>query len=457
VRLQAGVQNDAIVTRALPLQALWRRMANATAKDKSRNKKTILTTSGELFPDGSAIELVSDPSANNNGLALLLWNGTRSVIAPTAEHDGKVYEPPDLHASIHRAVKLPREATPYGTTKILVANIREVFEHYVGLPVNEATLLAMWAITTWVSDCVSSPPNLLLSGVDASLGVTVLLGLSCLSRHPLPLTDITRRAFCSLVPLLRPTLLVNQPGLSPKILALWHATNFRGLFVPGNADTIVNVTCSKAFFGGMDTPACPWTDASIHLALSPAQNHLPRLTQHQQEEIAERYQPQLLMYRLQNFRRVLESRTAAHDSKSSNSGIARDLATCFQDEQNLLQAVTPLLQSQEQDAAARRGCDTNLVIIEVIWLPSHEAREISVSEITDLINALLRDRDSTLEYSAEEIGWRLRDLGFCRHRNGRGMVLQFSRENILRVHQLAQRFGLNLSAADGCADCVRRK
>jgi hypothetical protein len=240
------------------------------------------------------------------------------------------------------------------------------------------------------------------------------------------------------------------------MFTLWHATNFRGLFVPGNADTVVNVTCSKAFFGGMDTPACPWTDASINLALSPAQNHLPRLTQRLQEEIAERYQPQLLMYRLQNFRGVLESRSAADDSKSSNSGIARDLATCFQG-QNIVQAVTPLLQSQEQDAAARRGCDINLVITEVIWPLSHEARESSVSEITKLINALLRRRDSILEYSAEEIGWRLRGLGFCRHRNGRGMVLQFSRENILRVHQLAQRFGLNLPAADGCADCVRRK
>jgi hypothetical protein len=432
-------------------------VARATAKGTSRDRNPIRTTSGELFPDGSAIELVTTGTADDSGLGLLFWDGEQSIIAPQIKHGGKIYEPLNLHPSLREAVKLPREAAPYGKTEPLVANVREIFERYLGLPVREATLLALWAITTWFSDCVSSPPTLSLSGPDMSLGVTLLVILNSLSRHPLLLTDITRRGFCSLVPLLRPTLLVNQPGLAPKILALWHATNFHGLFVPGKGGTVVNVTCSKAFFGGLENAACPWTDAAIHLALPPAQGGLPRFDERLQRDIAERYQPQLLMYRLQNFRRVREYRSVADESGFSNRGVARDLAACVQGEQDIVQAVTPLLQPLLEEESARRSWDPNLAIIEVIWIPSHTVKELPVDEITGLTNTLLRDRGETLEYSSEEVGWKLRAMGFYRRRNGNGMVLRFSRDNILRIHQLAERFALKLTVVDGCSDCALRK
>jgi hypothetical protein len=113
----------------------------------------------------------------------------------------------------------------------------------------------------------------------------------------------------------------------------------------------------------------------------------------------------------------------------------------------------PLLERQEQDVIARRGCDVNIAVVEVIWAPSHEAREISVSRVTELTNVLLRCRGETLVYHPTEVGWRLKNLGFPRHRNGNGMVLRFSQETRLRIHGLAQQFGLTLPAMDRCRDC----
>jgi hypothetical protein len=433
-------------------------MANATAKDKSRNKKPILTTSGELFPDGSAIELVTTGTTDESKLALLFWNGEQSIIASQIKHGGKIYEPLNLHPSLREAVKFPRGAASYGTTETLVANVREIFERYVGLPGREATLLALWAITTWFADCVSKPPTLSLSGPDLSLGVTLLLALNCLCRHPLFLTDITRGTFCSLVSLLRPTLLVYQPGLSPKILSLWHATNFRGLFVPWQRGAVLNVASSKAFFGGMPTAVSPWNADAIHLALPPVQGQLPSLNEQQQTQIADLLLPQLLEYRLRNFRRVCEFSSAGKESGGADA-IANYLAAsaCMQGEDSIIQAVTPLLEPVPEDESARRCWDPNLAIMEVVWSPSHTVKELSVSEITGLTNTLLRKRGETLEYCSEEIGWKLRDMGFCRRRNGGGMVLQFSRDNVLRIHQFAQRFALNLTAVDGCSDCALRK
>jgi hypothetical protein len=96
----------------------------------------------------------------------------------------------------------------------------------------------------------------------------------------------------------------------------------------------------------------------------------------------------------------------------------------------------------------------HLAILEVIWAPLHETKEITVNKITDLTNALLRCRGEVLEYSALEIGWKLRNLGLYRHRNGSGMVLRFSHEHGLIVHQLTQRFALSLSPAPECPYCV---
>ena len=96
-----------------------------------------------------------------------------------------------------------------------------------------------------------------------------------------------------------------------------------------------------------------------------------------------------------------------------------------------------------------------MAILEVIWAPLHETKEITVNRITELTNALLRCRGEVLEYSAVEIGWKLRNLGLYRHRNGSGMVLRFSREHSLIIHQLAQRFALSLSPASNCPYCVQ--
>jgi hypothetical protein len=133
------------------------------------------------------------------------------------------------------------------------------------------------------------------------------------------------------------------------------------------------------------------------------------------------------------------------------------LAACVQGEQDIVQAVTPLLQPLLEEESARRSWDPNLAIIEVIWIPSHTVKELPVDDITGLTNTLLRDRGETLEYSSEEVGWKLRAMGFYRRRNGNGMVLRFSRDNILRIHQLAERFALKLTVVDGCSDCALRK
>ena len=199
-----------------------------------------------------------------------------------------------------------------------------------------------------------------------------------------------------------------------------------------------------------------WMADAIHVALS-GQGDLPPLDEYAESEIANQVLPQLLMYRLRNFRLVREFRSAVRQCNVPGSEIARNLAACIQADPDIGQAIVPILQRQHQDAQARRGCEVSVVIVEVIWAPLHETKEIAISRVAELANALLRIRGETLAYSPAEIGWKLKGLGLQRHRNGGGMVLQFSKENRLLIHELAKRFGLKLRPTISCPDCGDRE
>ncbi len=409
----------------------------------------IVRTSGEIFADGSVIELVS--SATDHQLDVLFWHKHRKTIAPQIEYRDRVYQAPDLDPTLLRAVHFPSDANDYGTARQLFSQIRGFFERYVGLSSPESALMTAWSCSTWFPDCVSSPPTLVISSPDVDPAITLFRLLGCFCRRSLLLADITRAGFLSVMAL-RPTLLINQSSRPSKIWDLWGTSNYRGVYVVGNRGRVCNVVGSKAVFLGM---ADTWIPDAIHLAL-PGQEDLPPLGEYQEAEIANRVLPQMLTYRLDHFREVRASRSAVRQFKFPDSEIARNLTACIQGEPDIAQAIVPLLQRQHQDAQARRGCEVSVVIVEVIWGPLHETKEITITQVAERTNALLRARGETLVYDAVEIGWKLKNLGLDRHRNGGGMVLQFSTANSLLIHQLAQRLGLKLPPSSGCANCGQR-
>ena len=425
--------------------------ARRTARNNSEPEDRSIATSGEMFTDGSLIELVAP--ANDGKPALLLWNGKSVRIAPQIDHLRHVYQPPELDVSLRRAMRFPSAAKTYGRAKSLFKGVASLFERYIGLPAPETAMVTAWVATTWFPDCLSNPPALVVSGPEMSHAITFFRLLGCVCRRALILAEFSRRTFRSLPMALRPTLLVNQPYMSRTITSLLRASNYSGLFVPGDRGTVLDVACSKAVYRGMESEADLWDDTALHLALPPARSDLPPLGAREQDDIANLFQAQMLMYRCCTFRQVRESRLAAGLPTFPNSEMARNLAACIQGETEFAQTVIPLLQRQQEDVLARRACDVNIALVEVVWAESHEAKEIAISRVAELTNALLRCRGELLVYNGQEIGWRLKNLGFCRHRNGGGMVLRFSREIRLLVHQLARHYGLTLFAIDGCGDC----
>jgi hypothetical protein len=189
----------------------------------------------------------------------------------------------------------------------------------------------------------------------------------------------------------------------------------------------------------------------MHLALRPRRSDLALLGGKQQSDIADEIQPQLLMYRAHNFDAVRNF--SAEKQEGLGGDIARSLTASVLGESEIIQLMNPAIRRMEQEKITDRGCDVHQIMMEAVWGSSHQDREIAVSRLTELANALLRSRGEILEYSAAEIGWKLRNLGFDRHRNGRGMVLRFSLENRILLHRRAEGWGLDLRKVPGCDLC----
>jgi hypothetical protein len=241
--------------------------------------------------------------------------------------------------------------------------------------------------------------------------------------------------------------------MTARLRALWRASNHRGLNVFGSGK-VSSLVSSKAIFVEM---AHDREFEGLHLALPPTNHEMHQLDEDHLASISLELQPKFLDFRLRNLDKMRTFSTRDHDSTYPGTQLARDLAACVLGEPEVMELIAPLLRRLERDSIAERSSDVHLAMIEVAWAPSHTEPEVSISRLSDLTNSLLRSRGETLEYSAAELGWKLRNFGFRRHRTGNGMVLQFSQENRSLLHQLAARLGLIVRPVPGCVLCSSRE
>ena len=100
-------------------------MHDGLKKTALKRRAGIVKTFGEIFPDGSVLELVA--AASGDHLDLLLRNGEATVVAPEIEYGGSIYQPHELDESIVRAIRFPREPENYGTVGKLFAELTSLF------------------------------------------------------------------------------------------------------------------------------------------------------------------------------------------------------------------------------------------------------------------------------------------------------------------------------------------
>src|SRR5580700_576096 len=99
-----------------------------------------ITTAGEVFADGALIELAGGLHPTHP--QLMLWDGSKEIIAPALEYNGQRYEPAEIERSVLRQSTLPTRRRPHGTTREFLAEIFKLIVNLVGLDEKSASLAA---------------------------------------------------------------------------------------------------------------------------------------------------------------------------------------------------------------------------------------------------------------------------------------------------------------------------
>jgi hypothetical protein len=419
----------------------------------NRSAPAMIVTSGQWFVDGSAIELVS--SSTSDSPSLLLWqDGREPTVQKQITRDGAFYSPVYMDLSVWAAMTLPSGVADRGPAASLFGESCRLIEKYAGISADQAAMATGWTAATWFVDVLPNPPILFIHGEDMNAAIRLLSLLNCITRHGLLLAELTRSMFHSLMPA-GPTLLWIQPQMSPGLRSLCCAANYRGLFVPGARGEMASLVSAKAIFVGSNAR---WrTEIGLHLDLPPAQRDLPPLDDTTMLLLKQRFQPWFLYHRLRNLQAVRSSQVIEGGLASSLGGIERILESCTRCSGQLKMRWAELLQMQDQDARAARFWDPLTAMIEVLWPRVHASeKEISIKELSELANTLLRSRGQTLEYSPEEFGIKLANAGILRICRSAGMFVSFDRANLHRLHQLARSLGVARKMAK-CPVCKEIK
>jgi hypothetical protein len=296
-----------------------RKMTSRNAGANSRTEIPIRITHGEVF-ENAVIDLVgSTDGADRDGLDLLFWDSGKVHVASEIKHRGVVYRAPDLDSSIRRALRFPPGATAYASPAKLFTSVADLYREHLGLREDLAVYTTCGTLATWIPELMLIPPTLAITASRCQIRHLFRM-LHSLCRRPFMVAQLSRQ-----LPIhLNPTLLVDDPTLSPKACAFWSATNSPGMVVPATGGKLCELACAKAVrLQPQDSPDL-WGEEVMHLMLAPAE--FPPLGNRLLEDIAAEFQPQLEMFRLR--RLIGQEPFATPSSQLSDCEFACNLYRC---------------------------------------------------------------------------------------------------------------------------------
>jgi hypothetical protein len=168
-------------------------------------------------------------------------------------------------------------------------------------------------------------------------------------------------------------------------------------------------------------------------------------------DIAAEFQPQLEMFRRRHLSGAEQFASTTHPL--SKFELIRDLGACVPEDPEIVRILTPLIECHQQDIAAERSRNPLVAIVEAIWTPSHEVDELSVTEITKRVNAILQSRGFNQEFNVREMGWKLRHLHLRTTSDGKRKILRFTAETRYGIHRCVRDLRLQLPFRKDCNDC----
>jgi hypothetical protein len=414
-------------------------------------------TTGHLFPDGTAIELMRN--ANNQNTALLRWKDEHFEIADRVEYSGTTYAAAPIAPSIVRALRLPARIGPPETTEKLFGDLHAFFTSRSGQLDSCVTPLVFGVFASWLSPVLPIAPIVSIFAPPGSPKARILQLLRMVCRHPLCIVGLTRSEMTRLPWSLAPTLLLDEPDSKSAMQAILRASSQRGVHVAAR-NGILDLFGPKIIVSGR-----PLYDVSpegdvLRIALTPISGNVSPLGKREEEEVAERFQARLLGYFLRNFSSVQVPNFDVSELALPVQGVAQTLGSAVVGSKELQARILPILAVQDEEVRAARACSLDSVVLEAILFFIHRGdwSKVRTQNLAEKVTEIYAGRGSDrTDTSAESVGWALKRLGIPSGRlNKAGNGVELTNDVCRLVHRLALSYGVRAMQSGfrrGCRYC----
>jgi hypothetical protein len=402
--------------------------------------KPPIPTIGEVFPNGSMVELIGgDPGGNP---CLMLWDGVSETIGPFIEHGGVKYEPTQLPASVVRELKLPTQSRSHRSTRQLLAGICKLVEDFVGLPPSPASLVGRFVLCSWLVEAAPVAPALVLVGPDLMRANQLVALLHCLCRHGLRIAGLTPAGLRALPSGAGFTFLISQ-AISNRLETLLDAASCRDQKIPHRGG-LLDLLGAQVIQAESVPSGEPFSLRSIEIPMIPGGARLPVFDPDVQHRVAADLQAKLLNFRCTN---LSVARKLQFDSSKfifPMRPLAHAIAVATPDDAELQAEVFDLLREKDDEIRSDRWTALSSVAIEAVLVAGYESPGglIYISELAAIAQEILKRRGGDREIDPGALGKRLKHLGFrTEPRDAKGIKLRLAEDVSRRCHRLARDFG----------------
>jgi hypothetical protein len=397
--------------------------------------------------DGTLADLVRDANDPEQLRFLTYRNGVVAVQRKVTDR-GKVFRPPRVRRSLVSAIKFPAMAEGNPTARGLLDGLGAAFAPYLSLQSDQLFLLAAYILATWFIDCVKVAPVLFVSGpMGADLESPLrLLGACC--RRALRVKSISSGSLYPSPGNVRPTLLIDNHEGDPQgtraakeILRLDDGPeNFSVRNSEAYQLHFAKVLCSRYPPSGFNLSR---KGIEILVPFDPPATTL--LDEAGLQRIVNEFVPQLFMYRLRNYHRVLNRRPIKmKDLSPATKELANAWGAPVLGDKCLLKKLLGLLGEHDRRLLREREVEPEWLVVRALLYASHHemGESLLVGQLSSIANSLGKMAGgSTLPDRA--VGALLRSVGFAPDKRTRhGWRIPLNETAKERIHSLALKYGI---------------
>jgi hypothetical protein len=401
-----------------------------------------------VFPNRTIVELVRSLTQPGRP-RFLVWKAGSVKFQESFDYDGSQFVPPRIDVSLINATRLPTGIAPCGSAGDLLHEIALCVSEYIELAPEYVRLVSNFVLYTWFQDLLAVAAYLWVIGPYTAGKTRLLTLLHALCRRGVMASDISPAALYMVPNAIMPTLLIDEfetssrAGDRDRLRLLRSGSTHEGHVIRGG--NVYDTFCAKVVVSRQEPSDAALASRAVFIPMLPTRRVLPNLDTAVLQQIADRFQPRFLHYRLEHYSQVVtQNRPRVAKFAPRMRDLALALAAPVLGNPQLEAHLFKVLAAQDKEAKVARHGEPEWAVLTALYRDCHRTGgTLTVGSLAYTVSDVLIGNDETYHLSPRAVGSTLRSLGLNTEKLGnQGRGFRLTKQFVHRVHKLASELGI---------------